>query len=233
MPFIHQTKTIMPNNHQTIAVIQASTNGRKKRRGQIEKKRRDKINCSLTKLKSLVPAAREKQAATKLEKAEILQLTVEFLEDIKAKGYDKLIYAEQTSRKSIMDSDQLSRETTDCHTFQHATNNDWQVAAAAATNLNLVQTQAKTCQPSTLTNSVPNTTVTTNSQLIHSQQDQHPSHHHQLMYSHNPYSHHYDQHNGHQANPYAHHLSQNRAVVQDPSSASCPYNAAYYCLQNQ
>mgnify|MGYP003318682617 CR=1 FL=1 len=49
---------------------------RKKRRGIIEKKRRDRINVSLGELRRLVPAALEKSGSTKLEKAEILQMTV-------------------------------------------------------------------------------------------------------------------------------------------------------------
>lgn len=59
---------------------------RKKRRGVIEKKRRDRINTSLTELKRLVPSAYEKQGSTKLEKAEILQMTVDHLKMIHAKG---------------------------------------------------------------------------------------------------------------------------------------------------
>lgn len=59
---------------------------RKKRRGVIEKKRRDRINSSLTELKRLVPSAYEKQGSAKLEKAEILQLTVEHLKNLQSKG---------------------------------------------------------------------------------------------------------------------------------------------------
>lgn len=55
---------------------------RKKRRGVIEKRRRDKINSSLSDLKRLVPAAFEKQGSAKLEKAEILKLTVEHLKNM-------------------------------------------------------------------------------------------------------------------------------------------------------
>jgi len=58
-------------------------NARKRRRGQIEKKRRDRINSSLAELRQLVPAALRKQGSTKLEKAEILQLTVEHLRGLK------------------------------------------------------------------------------------------------------------------------------------------------------
>lgn len=63
---------------------------RKKRRGVIEKKRRDRINTSLSELKRLVPSAFEKQGSAKLEKAEILQMTVDHLKMIHAKG--NLIY---------------------------------------------------------------------------------------------------------------------------------------------
>lgn len=59
---------------------------RKKRRGVIEKKRRDRINTSLTELKRLVPSAFEKQGSAKLEKAEILQLTVDHLKALHSKG---------------------------------------------------------------------------------------------------------------------------------------------------
>lgn len=59
---------------------------RKKRRGMIEKRRRDKINHSLAELRRLVPAAFEKQGSAKLEKAEILQMTVDYLTMLHAKG---------------------------------------------------------------------------------------------------------------------------------------------------
>lgn len=59
---------------------------RKKRRGVIEKKRRDRINSSLSELKRLVPSAYEKQGSSKLEKAEILQLTVDHLKSLHSKG---------------------------------------------------------------------------------------------------------------------------------------------------
>jgi hairy and enhancer of split related with YRPW motif len=59
---------------------------RKRRRGQIEKKRRDRINDSLSDLKRLVPSALEKSSSTKLEKAEILQMTVEYLRTLQSSG---------------------------------------------------------------------------------------------------------------------------------------------------
>ena len=59
---------------------------RKRRRGQIEKKRRDRINDSLGELKRLVPSAVEKSSSTKLEKAEILQMTVEYLRTVQHGG---------------------------------------------------------------------------------------------------------------------------------------------------
>lgn len=59
---------------------------RKKRRGIIEKRRRDRINTSLTELRRLVPSAFEKQGSAKLEKAEILQMTVDHLKMLHAKG---------------------------------------------------------------------------------------------------------------------------------------------------
>ena len=59
---------------------------RKRRRGMIEKKRRDRINESLNDLRKLVPAALEKSSSTKLEKAEILQMTVEHLRMLPNKG---------------------------------------------------------------------------------------------------------------------------------------------------
>ncbi|XP_050432620.1 hairy/enhancer-of-split related with YRPW motif protein-like [Adelges cooleyi] len=65
---------------------------RKKRRGIIEKRRRDRINTSLSELRRLVPTAYEKQGSAKLEKAEILQLTVDHLKMIHSKGLDTLAY---------------------------------------------------------------------------------------------------------------------------------------------
>lgn len=59
---------------------------RKKRRGIIEKRRRDRINSSLSELRRLVPTAFEKQGSAKLEKAEILQMTVDHLKMLHAKG---------------------------------------------------------------------------------------------------------------------------------------------------
>jgi len=59
---------------------------RKKRRGIIEKRRRDRINNSLSELRRLVPTAFEKQGSAKLEKAEILQMTVDHLKMLHAKG---------------------------------------------------------------------------------------------------------------------------------------------------
>lgn len=52
----------------------------------IEKRRRDRINNSLLELRRLVPAAFEKQGSAKLEKAEILQMTVDHLRMLHAKG---------------------------------------------------------------------------------------------------------------------------------------------------
>lgn len=55
----------------------------------IEKRRRDRINNSLNELRRLVPAAFEKQGSAKLEKAEILQMTVDHLTMLHAKGEEK------------------------------------------------------------------------------------------------------------------------------------------------
>ncbi|XP_059613394.1 hairy/enhancer-of-split related with YRPW motif protein [Phlebotomus argentipes] len=68
---------------------------RKKRRGVIEKKRRDRINSSLSELKRLVPSAYEKQGSAKLEKAEILQLTVDHLKSLHSKGIDSIAFDPQ------------------------------------------------------------------------------------------------------------------------------------------
>ncbi|KAF6723140.1 Hairy/enhancer-of-split related with YRPW motif protein 2 [Oryzias melastigma] len=50
----------------------------------IEKRRRDRINSSLSELRSLVPTASEKQGSSKLEKVEILQMTVDHLKMLQA-----------------------------------------------------------------------------------------------------------------------------------------------------
>ncbi len=59
---------------------------RKRRRGVIEKRRRDRINTSLNELKRLVPTALEKSGSAKLEKAEILQMTVDHLKVLQSRG---------------------------------------------------------------------------------------------------------------------------------------------------
>ncbi|KAL6032340.1 hypothetical protein STEG23_012602 [Scotinomys teguina] len=59
---------------------------RKRRRGIIEKRRRDRINSSLSELRRLVPTAFEKQGSSKLEKAEVLQMTVDHLKMLHASG---------------------------------------------------------------------------------------------------------------------------------------------------
>ncbi|KAM3602459.1 uncharacterized protein V6R79_004581 [Siganus canaliculatus] len=64
---------------------------RKKRRGIIEKRRRDRINGSLSELRRLVPTAFEKQGSSKLEKAEILQMTVDHLKLLQATGGKGLV----------------------------------------------------------------------------------------------------------------------------------------------
>ncbi|KAB7499139.1 Hairy/enhancer-of-split related with YRPW motif protein 1, partial [Armadillidium nasatum] len=65
---------------------------RKRRRGIIEKRRRDRINNSLSELRRLVPAAFEKQGSAKLEKAEILQMTVDHLKMLHSKGKKEFEY---------------------------------------------------------------------------------------------------------------------------------------------
>uniref|UniRef100_A0A8C5DSB3 Hairy/enhancer-of-split related with YRPW motif protein 2-like n=1 Tax=Gouania willdenowi TaxID=441366 RepID=A0A8C5DSB3_GOUWI len=66
---------------------------RKKRRGIIEKRRRDRINHSLSELRRLVPTAAEKQGSSKLEKAEILQMTVDHLKMLQNAGGKGLLDA--------------------------------------------------------------------------------------------------------------------------------------------
>ncbi|XP_069463614.1 hairy/enhancer-of-split related with YRPW motif protein 2 [Ambystoma mexicanum] len=74
--------TMRSNSPTTTTQIMA----RKKRRGIIEKRRRDRINNSLSELRRLVPTAFEKQGSAKLEKAEILQMTVDHLKMLQATG---------------------------------------------------------------------------------------------------------------------------------------------------
>ena len=59
----------------------------------IEKRRRDRINISLNELKKLVPTALEKSASAKLEKAEILQMTVEHLQRLQQNAPEKAVAA--------------------------------------------------------------------------------------------------------------------------------------------
>lgn len=80
-------------SHQQPAQTTQSPNTavRKKRRGLIEKRRRDKINNSLSELRRLVPAAFEKQGSAKLEKAEILQMTVDYLKSLHERGLSDVL----------------------------------------------------------------------------------------------------------------------------------------------
>ncbi len=66
----------------------------------IEKRRRDRINNSLLELRRLVPAAFEKQGSAKLEKAEILQMTVDHLRMLHAKGKHWYLFINLTNRLS-------------------------------------------------------------------------------------------------------------------------------------
>ncbi|KAL4646948.1 hairy/enhancer-of-split related with YRPW motif protein 1-like [Arapaima gigas] len=59
---------------------------RKLRRGVIEKRRRDRINSSLAELRKLVPSTSDRQGSAKLEKAEILQMTVDHLKMLHTAG---------------------------------------------------------------------------------------------------------------------------------------------------
>ncbi|XP_067904908.1 hairy/enhancer-of-split related with YRPW motif protein 1-like [Heterodontus francisci] len=77
------SKSVLPSSF-------SQNQARKKRRGVVEKRRRDRINNSLLELRRLVPSACEKQGSTKLEKAEILQMTVDHLKILHTsseKGY--------------------------------------------------------------------------------------------------------------------------------------------------
>ncbi|XP_078275487.1 hairy/enhancer-of-split related with YRPW motif protein 1-like [Rhinoraja longicauda] len=79
-------KGCRPERPPTVSRSQA----RRRRRGIVEKRRRDRINHSLSELRRLVPSASEKQGSTKLEKAEILQMTVDHLKVLhtsRARGY--------------------------------------------------------------------------------------------------------------------------------------------------
>lgn len=63
---------------------------RKRKRGEIEKRRRDRINDCLNEIKELVPTALEKSNVNKLEKAEILQMAVEHLRMVAANNPDTM-----------------------------------------------------------------------------------------------------------------------------------------------
>ncbi|XP_066494848.1 hairy/enhancer-of-split related with YRPW motif-like protein [Tiliqua scincoides] len=67
---------------------------RKRRRVIVEKWRRDRINSSLSELRRLVPTALDKQGSSKLEKAEILQMTVNHLKMLHATRGTGLVEAQ-------------------------------------------------------------------------------------------------------------------------------------------
>uniref|UniRef100_H3AW54 Hes related family bHLH transcription factor with YRPW motif like n=1 Tax=Latimeria chalumnae TaxID=7897 RepID=H3AW54_LATCH len=75
-----------PVSRSLSPTISSQILARKKRRGIIEKRRRDRINNSLSELRRLVPTAFQKQGSSKLEKAEILQMTVDHLKMLHATG---------------------------------------------------------------------------------------------------------------------------------------------------
>ncbi|KAM4771857.1 hairy/enhancer-of-split related with YRPW motif protein 2 [Rhinophrynus dorsalis] len=79
----HSSGSLVRSNSPTTS---SQIMARKKRRGIIEKRRRDRINNSLSELRRLVPTAFEKQGSAKLEKAEILQMTVDHLKMLQATG---------------------------------------------------------------------------------------------------------------------------------------------------
>ncbi|XP_062387492.1 hairy/enhancer-of-split related with YRPW motif protein 1-like [Sardina pilchardus] len=74
------------NTYFSNETVPSTSQARKRRRGIVEKRRRDRINSSLSELRRLVPSALEKQSSTKLEKAEILQMTVDHLKLLHAAG---------------------------------------------------------------------------------------------------------------------------------------------------
>ena len=73
----------------------------------IEKRRRDRINHCLMELRRLVPQAISKEGSTKLEKAEILQMTVEHLRALQHtyKGKQILLFLCFLALKSIVGID--------------------------------------------------------------------------------------------------------------------------------
>lgn len=70
---------------------------RKQRRGVIEKRRRDRINHCLMELRRLVPQAISKEGSTKLEKAEILQMTVDHLRALQNTSKGNLVIIDHFS----------------------------------------------------------------------------------------------------------------------------------------
>lgn len=76
----------LDSNDSVSPATTTQVQARKRRRGIIEKRRRDRINNSLSELRRLVPSAFEKQGSAKLEKAEILQMTVDHLKMLHASG---------------------------------------------------------------------------------------------------------------------------------------------------
>ncbi|CAK8695029.1 unnamed protein product [Clavelina lepadiformis] len=76
----HECRPILPYSNEK--PIQSLVAARKKRRGVIEKRRRDRINNSLAELRRLIPATAHKKSSPKMEKAEILQMTIDHIKAI-------------------------------------------------------------------------------------------------------------------------------------------------------
>lgn len=113
---------------------------RKRRRGLIEKRRRDKINNSLTELRRLVPAAFEKQGSAKLEKAEILQMTVDYLRMLHARGLaDSLTHNKESSLSSppcdqgscIGTPQETNNRPSSLYSFGQAQGNQYQTSSSS------------------------------------------------------------------------------------------------------
>ncbi|CAH8458710.1 unnamed protein product [Schistosoma turkestanicum] len=180
---------------------------RKRRRGVIEKRRRDRINCSLADLKRLVPDSNHKPGSAKLEKAEILQLTVEFLQRLHKEGYIlssearsielrrigfKDCLLEVTRLLSTYDGINISSQELSRHLLNHLHQCEKQrdlekktYLANIASVANAMYSKMNTSNSSTTSSTTATTTTSTTSQQYQSQSQPYLYTHHQYNINHN------------------------------------------------
>ncbi|XP_057314361.1 transcription factor HES-2-like [Hydractinia symbiolongicarpus] len=88
---------------------------KKRRRGDAEKKRRDRINRCLDQLEELIPYVRQKKLCSKVDKAEVLELTVHF---VKETLFEKELSYRKSHLSSLMEYERMKWSERDIGTYE-------------------------------------------------------------------------------------------------------------------